>query len=91
MGLPVVTMKGFNFNSRCGESINKNINMDHLIANDDNDYVNIAKSLISDNKLLNDQYGIKLREKALMSPLFDTKKFTKNFEKLIKKVYKEIN
>ena len=39
MGLPILTMKGFNFNSRCGESINKNIKMDHLIANDDEDYL----------------------------------------------------
>ena len=32
-------MKGFNFNSRCGESINKNINMEKIIANDDDDYL----------------------------------------------------
>ena len=38
-------MKGFNFNSRCGESINKNIKMDDLIANDDEDYLNKAISL----------------------------------------------
>ena len=38
MGVPVLTMQGFNFNSRCGESINKNINMDELIASDDDDY-----------------------------------------------------
>ena len=38
MGLPVLTMKGFNFNSRCGES-NKNIEMDDLIAKNDEDYL----------------------------------------------------
>ena len=86
MGLPVLTMKGFNFNSRCGESINKNINMDQLIANDEDDYVEKAKSLIFDKKL-NEKYGVKLRDKALKSPLFDTNKFTKNFENLIFDIY----
>jgi len=88
MGVPVLTMSGFNFNSRCGESINKNINMDELIAINDDDYVEKAKSLISNNRL-NEKYGIKLREKALNSPLFDTNKFTKNFESLINEIYKK--
>ena len=86
MGVPVLTMRGFNFNSRCGESINKNINMDELIASDDDDYVAKAKSLISDKKL-NEKYGIKLRDKALKSPLFDTDKFVKDFENLIYEIY----
>ena len=86
MGVPVLTMQGFNFNSRCGESINKNINMDELIASDDDDYVAKAKSLISDKKL-NEKFGIKLRDKALKSPLFDTDKFVKDFENLIYEIY----
>ena len=85
MGLPVLTMKGFNFNSRCGESINKNINMEHLIAQDEQDYVNKASSLSSKNNLF-EIYGENLRHKVLSSPLFDTENFTKDFEKLLKKV-----
>ncbi len=88
MGVPVLTMRGFNFNSRCGESINKNINMDELIASDDDDYVAKAKSLISEEKL-NERYGIKLRDKALKSPLFDTDKFVKDFENLIYQIYQK--
>ena len=86
MGVPVLTMQGFNFNSRCGESINKNISMDELIASDDDDYVAKAKSLIFEKKF-NEKYGIKLREKALKSPLFDTDKFVKDFENLIYEIY----
>ncbi len=82
MGLPVLTMKGFNFNSRCGESINKNIDMDHLIANDEEDYVNKAIDLSTDDNL-NKIYGINLREKALSSPLFNTDQFTKDFQNLL--------
>ena len=85
MGLPVLTMKGFNFNSRCGESINKNIQMDHLIAQNDNDYIEKAISLVNDNNL-NTKYGINLRKKALISPLFDTNQFTKDFESLLIKI-----
>ncbi len=86
MGLPVLTMQGFNFNSRCGESINKNIIMDNLIAKDDHDYLNIAISLTKDLKL-NEKYGKNLRKKALSSPLFNTDQFTRDFEELITKVY----
>ena len=45
MGVPVLTMKGFNYNSRSGESINKNLNLQELIAENENDYINIAVSL----------------------------------------------
>ena len=86
MGLPVLTMQGFNFNSRCGESINKNIIMDNLIAKDDHDYLNIAISLTKDLKL-NEKYGKNLRKKALSSTLFNTDQFTRDFEELITKVY----
>ena len=86
MGLPVLTMQGFNFNSRCGESINKNINMDNLIGKDDHDYLNIAISLSKDPNL-KEIYGEKLRKKALSSPLFNTDQFTRDFEELITEVY----
>ena len=85
MGVPVLTMKGFNFNSRCGESINKNIGLNYLIADDDNDYIEKAITLRSD-KDLSSKYGQSLREKALKSPLFDTDTFVKDFENLLKKV-----
>ena len=60
--------------------------MDELIAVDDDDYVEKAKSLIFD-KNLNEKYGEKLRDNALKSPLFDTDKFTKNFENLITEIF----
>ncbi len=85
MGVPVLTMAGYNFNSRCGESINKNLNMEHLIAKDEDDYVSKAVSLSSER----DKY-INLRKSlfkdAIKSPLFDGNKFTENFFKLLKEV-----
>ena len=54
-------------NSRCGESINKNLGMDHLIADDYEDYVKKAIILAKD-KNLKKNYGNNLRNKALSSP-----------------------
>ncbi len=88
MGVPVLTMKGFNSNSRCGESINKNIKMPEMIADDDLDYIKKAISIIKD-KNFTEKNGINLRKKALSSPLFDTDSFTIDFCNLIHKVCKQ--
>ena len=89
-GVPVLTIKGFNFNSRCGESINKNINLTKLIAKDVEDYTFKAIELGScENEL------IKIRKKifyeALLSPLFNKKEFSNNFYNSIKKLKKNIS
>ena len=86
MGVPVLTMKGFNYNSRSGESINKNLNLQELIAENENDYINIAVSLEKNVENLK-----KLRDfvfdNALSSPLFDQKKFSNHFFKSLEKIY----
>ena len=86
MGLPVLTMKGFNANSRCGESILKNIELENLIATDDDDYYKKAISFVNSSDL-DEKYGVSLRKKTLSSPIFDTDQFTKDFENLIIEVY----
>jgi predicted O-linked N-acetylglucosamine transferase (SPINDLY family) len=71
-------MKGYNFNSRCGESINNNMDLANLIANDKNDYVNIALNISKNiNKLA--LLRKKIFQNAIQSPLFNTKNFSKNF------------
>ena len=82
MGVPVLTMKGHNFNSRCGESININLQMQNFIAENKDDYFNKALSLQKEKNTLQN-FGKNLREKVLKSSLFDTKDFTKSFEKII--------
>ncbi len=78
MGVPVLTMKGYNFNSRCGESINKNLGMKDLIAKDESEYIFKAKKLAEDQDEL-----LKIRKKifaiAPHSPLFDKKNFVNDF------------
>ena len=78
MGAPVLTMAGYNFNSRCGESINKNLGMEQLIAKDEDDYIQKAVDLSSDKeKYINLRKSI-FRD-AMQSPLFNKKKFAENF------------
>ena len=85
MGVPVLTMKGFNFNSRCGESINKNLGLDKLIANDYDDYLRIAINFRK-NTQVDEVYKKKIRENALKSNLFDTETFANDFAKIIKSI-----
>ena len=87
MGVPVLTMAGYNFNSRCGESINKNLGMEQLIAKDENEYVSKAVDLSKGKE----KY-ISLRKfifkNAIKSPLFDKKKFAENFFNSLKEIIK---
>ena len=86
MNVPVITMDGYNFSSRCGASINKNLNLLELIASNKNDYVNKAVSLAENtNKLI--QIRDNLFDNALSSPLFDTKNFSDQFFSSLKKLY----
>ena len=87
MGVPVITMAGYNFNSRCGESINKNLNMEQLIAKNEDDYVSKAVSLSTDrDKFLNIRKSIFLD--AIDSPLFNKKRFAENFFNSLREIIK---
>ena len=86
MGVPVLTLKGFNINSRAGESINNNLNMNYLIANNKEEYVLKAVELSK-----NFEKVIEIRKylfaKALASNLFNDKKFSKEFYENLEKIY----
>ena len=86
MGVPVLTLKGFNMNSRCGESINKNLDLIEFIANSTKDYIDKA-ILLQDRKKLS-KLRITLREKVIKSPLFDSNQFTKNLSDILIKLTK---
>ena len=85
MGVPVLTMSGYNFNSRCGESINKNLNMENLIANNEEEYISRAIEL-SNNK--NEYLNLRKRifKDALKTPLFNQEKFSKHFYQALGKI-----
>ena len=87
MGVPILVLKGKKFISKCGESINHNLGMSDWIAKNDEDFISKAVSICSDYKKLSDLRA-NLRHKALNSPLFDTKKFAKNFHEALWKMWK---
>ena len=85
-GVPVITMYGYNFNSRCGSSILKNANLEYLIAADEQDYVNKVLSLSENFENLN-KLRKKIFDEILVSPLFDNHIFAKHFYGHLLKVY----
>ena len=87
MGVPILVLKGKKFISKCGESINHNLGMSDWIAKNDEDFISKATDICSDYKKLSD-LRVNLRHKALNSPLFDTKKFAKNFHEALWKMWK---
>ncbi len=85
MGVPVITMKGYNFNSRCGESIIKNLGIENLIANNEDDYIFKTEKMANDKDKL-----FELRKKIYKityeSSLFDTKQFSQDFFSILEKI-----
>ena len=87
MGVPILTLKGKKFISNCGASINYNLGMSDWIAKDKENFIIKASAFCSDlNKLSDIRAG--LREKALNSPLFDSKKFAEDFHGALWKMWK---
>ena len=86
MGVPVLTLGGFNLHSRAGESINKNLNMSYLIADNKDEYVLKAVELSKNfEKVI--EIRKNLFDKALESNLFNEKKFSKEFYESLEKIY----
>ena len=87
MGVPVIVIKGNTFSSRCGYSINKNLNLNEFISSSKEDYVQKAITLSKDiDNLKNIREN--LRYKALKSPLFNNKNFAIEFTDQMKKIWK---
>ena len=89
MGVPVFCLKGNNLPySRCTYSINKNLGMDDWIAKDKNDYFNKLEKILSDkNKLLLIKKN--LRENAIKSDLFNSKKYAENLANILNQAWKD--
>ena len=87
-GVPVIAMKGFNMNSRCGESILKNANLEYLISHDKEDYLRLA-IYYSNNLEILEELRIKIYQNILNTSLFDSKKFSNDFQSKLIEVYKK--
>jgi predicted O-linked N-acetylglucosamine transferase (SPINDLY family) len=78
MCVPLITMSGDTFLSRCGASVNKNLNMTELISYNFDEYVEIATNLAKDPKKLN-FIKLELLNNSRKSSLFDIEEFSKDF------------
>ena len=88
--VPVLTKAGYNFNSRCGESILKNANIDNFIATNNEDYINKAVYYANNIDKLEDVRK-KLFEEIEKNSLFDTKAFSGDFFKALNDMILEVN
>ncbi len=88
--VPVITRAGYNFNSRCGESILKSANLEKFIATSNEDYI---KKAVFFAKNIDDLEKVrkKLYDNIEESPIFDTKQFTKDFCSGIDKMLTYVN
>ncbi len=87
-GVPVLVMKGYNFNSRCGESIMKNGNLEHFIGKNEEDYIEKAVNLASNkDQLIFERH--KIFTEILTTPLYDSTKFAEGLKNELLKVYKK--
>ena len=80
-GMPMISLKGKSFASRVGASLLNALNMQELICLDKNEYYESALRIAKDPKLLENLRG-KLKKQILISPLFDSEKFTRDLEKI---------
>lgn len=74
MCVPILTLAGNTFISRCGVSININLDMKEWIAKDENDYLNKAINFSSNLENLN-LFKKKLHDQKKITKLFDSKSF----------------
>lgn len=85
-GVPVIGMIGYHMNSRCGESILKNGNLEFLISKNKIDYIEKV-ILYTKNPDKLDNLRLNIYKNILNTPLFDAKKFTRDFENKLLEVY----
>jgi len=86
MGVPVITLVGQTSVGRGGLSILSNLGLRHLIATHPDEYVKIAKTIVSDLEQLS---GLRqtLRQRMQASPLMDAPRFTANLEAAYFKIW----
>jgi hypothetical protein len=88
MGLPVLTMQGNTFAGRVASSLINTIGLPELITQSLTEYENLAIELAKDEETLT-ALKKKLEYNRIKSPLFDTKRYTKNLESAYLMIYEK--
>ena len=85
-GLPIVTKSGGQFSARVAASLLNAIGLPELVVETDEQYVDLAINLATNPEKLA-EIRKKLATNRLTSPLFDAKRYTRNFESGLKMAY----
>jgi predicted O-linked N-acetylglucosamine transferase (SPINDLY family) len=88
MCVPLLTLKGKGFVSRCGASINNILNQKSWIANTIDEYINLAAEYSKDSKKL-DTNRFYLRSNSRNSEIFNSKNFANDFSNILRRVWIE--
>ena len=78
-GLPLVTKAGEQFAARVASSLLKSVGMEDLITFDEEGYERLILDLATDRNQTRELRG-RLQENTLSCPLFDTERYTRQFE-----------
>lgn len=89
MGVPMITLNGDRIISRQGESILRNINLPDWIAEDEDDYVELAVRKAEDLAGLA-KLRSQLRQRLEFSPLCDAKLFAQHLEEAFKQMWSKL-
>jgi predicted O-linked N-acetylglucosamine transferase (SPINDLY family)/SAM-dependent methyltransferase len=79
-GVPVITARGRHFASRVSESLLNAMELPELVGNDADEMVRLARRFGTDEAYRN-AVRAKVERNRLSAPLFDTARFTRDFEK----------
>ena len=86
-GTPIVTKIGDQFAARVSSSLLKSMNLNELVTTSNDEYENLIIELATNKDSLK-KIRDKISNNLSSSPLFDTKKYTRNFEKALIQAYK---
>ena len=78
-GLPLVTKAGEQFAARVASSLLKSVGMEDLITSDEEGYERLILDLATDRNQTRELRG-RLQENILSCSLFDTERYTRQFE-----------
>ena len=89
MCVPILTLAGYSFLSKCGESININLGMKDWIARDEEEYLNKAIKFSSNLEELN-IVKKKLNDQKKLSKIFDSETFASDLSNAFKEMSKNL-
>ena len=86
MKVPVLTLEGDSFASRVASSLLYNVGLDELVVKDFNHYIKTAINLANNGGL--NRLKRHLADDANTEKIFNSKKFTRNLEKIYESIVK---